>query len=143
MAVAIADQWKQIGVVTTFISTDGKTHFAHLRDGGDFDIARYGWIADYSDPQNFLFLLRSDNTGFNAGRYANPAFDALLDTASRQTDLAARAETLKSADALLLRDMPWIPVLFYSTKSLVSSKVRGFQTNTRGAYATRYLSLAP
>ena len=41
----------------SFINTDGKTHFAHLRDGGDFDVARYGWIADYSDPQNFLFLL--------------------------------------------------------------------------------------
>src|SRR5918997_5146712 len=43
--VAIAEQWKQIGVETSFINTDAKTHFAHLRDGGDFDIARYGWIA--------------------------------------------------------------------------------------------------
>ena len=48
--VAVADQWKQIGVETSFINTDGKTHFAHLRDGGDFDVARYGWIADYLRP---------------------------------------------------------------------------------------------
>src|SRR4028118_1242493 len=44
--IAIADQWKQIGIETSFINSDGKTHFAHLRDGGDFDVARYGWIAD-------------------------------------------------------------------------------------------------
>lgn len=143
MAVAIADQWKQIGVVTTFVSTDGKTHFAHLRDGGDFDVARYGWIADYSDPQNFLFLLKSDNTGFNAGRYASPEFDGLLDKAARQGDLTARAETMRAAERKVLVDMPWIPVLFYSTKSLISPKVKGFTPNTRGAYATRYLSLAP
>ena len=62
-----------------FINTDGKTHFAYLRDGGDFDVARYGWIADYSDPQNFLFLLKSDNKGFNYGKYNNPEFDALAE----------------------------------------------------------------
>ncbi len=31
--VAVAEQWKQIGVETSFINTDGKTHFAYLRDG--------------------------------------------------------------------------------------------------------------
>ena len=68
-------QWKDLGVETSFINTDGKTHFAYLRDGGDFDVARYGWIGDYSDPKNFLFLLKSDNKGFNYGKYNNPEFD--------------------------------------------------------------------
>ena len=76
-AVAIANQWKAIGVETSFINTDAKTHFAYLRDGGDFDVARAGWIADYSDPQNFLFLVQSDNPGFNYAKYKNPDYDAL------------------------------------------------------------------
>jgi oligopeptide transport system substrate-binding protein len=141
--VAIADQWKQIGVETTFITTDGKTHFAYLRDGGEFDVARYGWIADYSDPQNFLFLLESDNTGFNSGRYHNPEYDRLMRQAEGETDLKKRAEILFSAESIFVRDMPWIPLLFYSTKNLVSSKLKGFQPNTRGAYATRFLRLEP
>ena len=88
--IAVADQWKQLGVETSFINTDGKTHFAYLRDGGDFDVARYGWIGDYSDPQNFLFLLKSDNKGFNYGKCKNPEFDDLMknkaakETRSRQ-----------------------------------------------------------
>ena len=85
--IAIAEQWKHIGVETSFINTDGKTHFAYLRDGGDFDVARYGWIADYSDPNNFLFLLKSDNKGFNYGKYNNPEFDKLLDQAATEMDL--------------------------------------------------------
>ncbi|PZU91766.1 MAG: ABC transporter substrate-binding protein [Chelatococcus sp.] len=142
-AVAIAEQWKAIGVETSFVSTDGKTHFAHLRDGGDFDVARYGWIGDYSDPQNFLFLFQSDNTGFNSGKYANPQFDELMKLAADETDLAKRAAILREADAIVAAEQPWIPILYYSTKNLVSPKLVGFEQNLRGAIPTRFLSLKP
>lgn len=141
MVVAIADQWKRVGVETRFISTDAKTHFAHLRDGGDFDVARYGWIADYSDPQNFLFLLQSDNPGFNIGRYHNKDYDAAMAEADRTVDIAARAKVLARAERIFLTDLPWIPILYFSTRNLVSDKVTGFQSNSRGAYATRFMSL--
>jgi oligopeptide transport system substrate-binding protein len=138
--VAVADQWKQIGVESTFINTDGKTHFAHLRDGGDFDIARYGWIADYSDPENFLFLLKSDNKGFNAGKYNNPEFDGLLRQAAAELDLKKRADIMKKAEAIAMKDMPWIPVMYYGKSHLISPKIKGFEHNTRGVYPSRFLS---
>lgn len=141
--IAIAEQWKAIGVETSFINTDGKTHFAHLRDGGDFDIARYGWIGDYSDPHNFLFLFLSDNKGFNSGKYDNPTFDALVKQAENESDLARRAAILREADSILARETPWIPILYYSTKNLVSPKLVGFEQNLRGALPTRFLSLKP
>ncbi|MGL4635839.1 MAG: peptide ABC transporter substrate-binding protein [Beijerinckiaceae bacterium] len=141
--VAVADQWKQIGVETTFINTDGKTHFAHLREGGDFDVARVGWIGDYSDPHNFLFLVLSDNKGFNYARYNNPEYDALVKQAENETDLKKRADILFKAEQIFTRDQPYAPVLFYSTKNLVSNKLEGFQSNLRGAYATRFYRLKP
>lgn len=141
--IAIAEQWKALGVETSFINTDGKTHFAHLRDGGDFDIARYGWIGDYSDPQNFLFLFLSDNKGFNSGKYDNPKFDALLQQGANELDLARRAAILREADSILAAEVPWIPVLYYSSKNLVSPKLVGFQQNLRGALPTRFMSLKP
>lgn len=141
--IAVAEQWKAIGVETSFINTDGKTHFAFLRDGGDFDIARYGWIGDYSDPHNFLFLFLSDNTGFNSGKYNNPTFDALVKLGENETDLAKRAAILREADAIISADIPWIPLMYYSTKNLVSPKLVGFEQNLRGAIPTRFLSLKP
>ncbi|AOO81185.1 peptide ABC transporter substrate-binding protein [Bosea vaviloviae] len=141
--IAVAEQWKAIGVETSFINTDGKTHFAFLRDGGDFDVARYGWIGDYSDPQNFLFLFQSDNTGFNSGKYDNPTFDKLMKTAADEIDLVKRAAILREADAILAADVPWIPILYYSSKNLVSPKLVGFEQNLRGAIPTRFLSLKP
>jgi oligopeptide transport system substrate-binding protein len=140
--IAVADQWKALGVETSFINTDSKTHFAHLREGGDFDIARYGWIGDYSDPQNFLFLLESDNKGFNYGKWKNAEFDDLMkNKAAKETDLKKRAEYLKKAEEIFMREEPWIPVMHYGTKNLVSPKLTGFHQNIAGVYPTRFLQL--
>ncbi len=140
-AVAIADMWKAIGVTTTFVNTDLKTHYALLRSGGDYDVARAGWIGDYSDPQNFLFLLKSDNVGLNYSRWANPAYDALLAKASSERDLKARAKILAEAEAMLLRDQPVMPIMFYSSKNLVSKRVSGWKANLLDRHLTRYLSM--
>ena len=142
-AVAIADMWKPLGVTTSLVNTDLKTHYALLRSGGDYDVARGGWIGDYSDPQNFLFLLKSDNVGLNYSHYANPAYDALLAKAADERDLGARAKILAEAEAIALKDQPLAPLLFYSSKNLVSSRVIGWRANLLDRHLTRYLRMGP
>ncbi|MBJ6125992.1 peptide ABC transporter substrate-binding protein [Microvirga splendida] len=139
--VQVADDWKRIGVETSFINTDGKTHFAVLRDTNDYEAARAGWIADYSDPQNFLFILESDNKGFNYAKYNNPEYDALMDKAAKEQNLDKRADILKQAEAIALKDMPYIPVLFYGNNNLVSNKLQGWVDNPTGFHPTRYMSI--
>ncbi len=140
-AVALAEMWRDLGIETRFVYTDAKTHFAYLRDGGDFDIARMSWIADYSDPQNFLFLLKTGNDGFNAGHWSNSRYDALLDEGAREHDLARRADLLHQAEAIALRELPWIPLMHYRNKALIAPRLRGFHPNLRNAAPTRYLRL--
>jgi oligopeptide transport system substrate-binding protein len=142
-AIALADMWKVLGVETKFINTDLKTHYAFLRDKGDFDIARAGWIADYSDPQNFLFLLQSDNTGLNYANYANPEFDALMQKAARETNLDARAKILRDAEVIILRDEPYLTLMFYGSKNLVSTKVTGWQSNLLDRHLARFIAISP
>ena len=55
---AIADLLKAIGIESTLTEMEGTGYFDYLKQDGDFDMARAGWIGDYNDPQNFLFLLR-------------------------------------------------------------------------------------
>lgn len=140
-AIAIADMWKNIGVTTTMINRDGATHYAHLRDKGDFDVARAGWIGDYSDPQNFLFMVESDNPGFNYANYDNPEYDALMDQAAAETDLTKRAGILKQAEEMFMRDEPFAPLLYYSSHSLVSPKLKGWMDNIQNVHPTRFLSI--
>lgn len=140
-AVAIAEMWRGLGVKTRFTYTDAKTHFAYLRDGRPFKVARISWVADYADPQNFLFLLQSDNDTLNPGHYANPAYDALMRDAAAETDLVRRADLLFRAETLALADLPWIPVMHTRSKALVSPRLSGYRPNLRNTAPTRFLRL--
>ncbi|SIO53596.1 oligopeptide transport system substrate-binding protein [Rhodovulum sp. ES.010] len=141
-ATAIADMWSTLGIEVEFNVRDASAHYAHLRDRGDFDVARAGWIGDYSDPQNFLFMVESDNDGFNYARYDNPDYDALMDQAAKTTDLEERAAILREAEAIFMRDLPFIPLLYYTSRSLVSPRLSGWEDNIQNVHPTRFLSLS-
>ncbi|MBL8590057.1 MAG: peptide ABC transporter substrate-binding protein [Methylobacteriaceae bacterium] len=139
-SVALADMWKGLGVETKFVNTDLKTHYALLRDKGDFDVARAGWIADYPDAQNFLFLGMSDNKGLNYASYANPDFDRLMAQASKDAP-DKRAATMRQAEELFVRDQAFLQLMFYGSKNLISPKLQGWEANTLDRHLARYMSI--
>ncbi|MEM6649742.1 MAG: peptide ABC transporter substrate-binding protein [Pseudomonadota bacterium] len=141
-ATAIADMWSEIGINVSYNIRDGAAHYAYLRDRGKMQVARAGWIGDYSDPQNFLFLLESHNTGFNYAKYNNPEFDGLMADAAEELDLDQRAVLLQKAEALIMRDTPFLPIFYYSSFSLISPDVIGWESNVMNKNLTRYLTLA-
>jgi oligopeptide transport system substrate-binding protein len=123
-------------------NADVAVHYAALREG-DFEIARAGWVADYNDPQNFLALFQDKTWTINYSRYDNPAFDKLMDEAADMTDLKARSAVLHKAEAMAIDDAPILPIYFYVSKSLVSTRVKGWVDNAEDIHPTRYLSLQP
>jgi oligopeptide transport system substrate-binding protein len=141
VALAIADMWAPLGVEVELLNSDVATHYAYLRDGGEFQVARAGWIADYNDPQNFLFMVESDNDGFNYAKYDNPEYDALMDEAAATTDLEARAEVLAQAEELFMRDLPFIPIYHYVNLELVSEDIDGWVQNVQGRHRSQYVTI--
>ncbi len=141
LALAVADMWAPLGVNVELFNTDVATHYAYLRDGGDFNIARAGWIGDYNDPQNFLFMVESDNDGFNYAGYNNAEYDALMDQAAATLDLDERAAVLRQAEELFMRDLPFIPIYHYVNLELVSDKIEGWEDNIQGRHLTRYVRI--
>ena len=139
IALAIADMWAPLGVSVELFNSDVASHYAHLTGGGEFDVARARWVGDYSDPQNFLFLMRGDATVFNYGGYRNPDFDALMDAAARTVDLDERAVLLARAERIFLDDMPNLPIFFYASLNLVADDVTGWQDNIVDVHPTRFL----
>ncbi len=142
-AIAIADMWRPLNVTVSFVNADSKTHFAYLRDGGDFEVARAGWLADYPDAQNFLALGRSDNAALNYSHWANKDYDALLSQAEGARDPSRRAELLTRAEAILLAESPLAPLMFPQSKNLVSRRVGGWKPNPLDRHLTRWLTLQP
>jgi oligopeptide transport system substrate-binding protein len=104
----------------------------------DFDLGFASWIADFNDASNFLDLLRT-GAGENYGGYANKAYDALLDRAQQQTDLAVRGRMMKQAEQMALDDYAWVPVYFMVTRDVVQPYVKGWIPNIKDFNRTRWL----
>lgn len=142
-AVAIADMWKALGIETRLIGTDATSHYAFLREKSPFDVARADWIADYPDAQNFLFLAESGNKGLNVPNFNNPAYDALMHEAEKEASPQRRSAILHRAEALLLDEQPYIVLMTYRSRHLISPKLSGWEPNALGVHPARYISIAP
>ncbi|MBL8578331.1 MAG: peptide ABC transporter substrate-binding protein [Mesorhizobium sp.] len=140
---ALSDMLKNIGISSTIVEMEGTGYFDYMKQDGDFDITRAGWIGDYSDPQNFLFLFESDNLGFNYPRWVSPEYDALMKKAAVTNNIEERAGILKQAEEILLKELPIIPIMYYSSGSLVSDKLKGWEDNVMNVHGSRWLSIEP
>jgi len=140
-AVAIQEQLKPLGVEVTLLNTDTKTHYGFLEQKGNYDVARAAWIADYNDAQTFLGLLETRAGPQNYGRYSSPKFDDLMNKASLTADLSARGKLMADAEAVAMEDQPIIPIYYYVSKDLVSTKVAGWVDNVFNIHRTRFMSI--
>ncbi|AGB40434.1 ABC-type dipeptide transport system, periplasmic component [Halobacteroides halobius DSM 5150] len=128
IAVAVQRNLKELGVDVKLVNTDWGTYINKV-DKGDTQIFRLGWIADYPDPDNFLYVLfHSDNAGSggNYSFYKNPAVDKLLEKARRMKPGKERLELYQKIEKKIMDDAPWIPVYYYSTHVLVKPFVHGY-----------------
>jgi oligopeptide transport system substrate-binding protein len=139
-AVAIQEQLKPLGIEVSLLNTDTKTHYGFLEQKGDYDVARAGWIADYKDPETFLGISRKAS-GNNYSNYNSPAFEAAMDKAAAAGGKPEeRLKLLADAERILIDDVGQIPLLYYSYKNLVSSKLKGFDENVMDVHPTRFVS---
>jgi oligopeptide transport system substrate-binding protein len=78
---------------------------------------RAGWSADYPSLQNYLGPLYSKAAlaGSNDGRYESDEFDAALSEAAAATSLEEANELYNKAQEVLFKDLPGIPLWYYST----------------------------
>jgi oligopeptide transport system substrate-binding protein len=122
LAVAIGQMWKQtLGVDTTLANQEWQT-FLDARKNGGFELARAGWCADYNEASSFLDVMTSDNES-NDSAYKNPEFDALMEESRTAED---PLPIYQQAEEMLARDLPILPIYFYSEDFLLDSTIKGY-----------------
>lgn len=124
---AVADAFSTIGVKGELNEVEGATHFNYLREDGPYDIARAGWIGDYNDLQNFIFLFGS-GINFNYAQWSNTDCDALVAKAAGITDLGERAKVLAEAETLFRENVPAFPILYYASRALLAPSSKAMRT---------------
>lgn len=105
-------QFQKIGISLNVRAT----HFNRFQEkiqSGSAQIFTWGWIADYPDPENFLFLFYGPNAryphgGENSSNYHNPAYDELFLKMKNMPNNAARQEIINQMLEYLRYDAPWV-----------------------------------
>ena len=74
--------WSRLGLDVEIAATNYNQFQEKVRKNA-YQIFMWGWIADYPDPENFLFLLwgplaNSKSHGPNTANFANPRYDDLF-----------------------------------------------------------------
>ncbi len=140
-AVALVDQWRRtLGVEVAIVEMEWKAYLAMREQPGECDLVRFGWSADFVDPEAFLALFTSGHAQNVAG-YSNPAYDALMSKAGIAADAGQRAAFLASAERILLQDAVVIPIFHRVSKRLVKPGIEGIAANPLGHLPSRYLRL--
>lgn len=130
VAESVQGMWAQIGVKVNLKNQEWKV-FQATRNQKNFQIARDGWIGDYIDAMTFLDLFVTD-VGLNNPGYSNPEFDKLITAAKAEPDVAKREKQLKDAEAILMADMPIIPIYHYTQPKGIQPKVKGVRVTQLG-----------
>lgn len=141
IAVAVQQMWyKELGIKVSLHNQDWKV-FLNSVDSGNYGIARAGWIGDYVDPNTFLDMWITDG-GNNRTGWSSARFDQLiLEEAPRAETREKRYRLMREAEALLLEDMPIIPIHIYTSKSLVHPALKGLEPNILDYTLYKNLSL--
>jgi oligopeptide transport system substrate-binding protein len=138
--VAMSAMLKQCGIIGQLFFNEAKVYYAALQQF-DFTLAWAGWVADFNDPYNFLYLFDSRSGAYNYPGYKNPAYDALMDQAQQTLDIEKRAALLAQAEQMGLNDSAMIPLSSTSYRMLVGPQVKGYVDNPTNVHRTRWMRI--
>lgn len=124
---AIAKMFEAIGVRTKIEQYDNATWYS-VRSNGELPMYRTSWIADFNDPDNFLYqMYGSSSNKARSWNYYNTEAIARLEAARHMTDEKARTEEYKALDKLIIRDDAAMIPLWHRVKvRVIQDRVKNF-----------------
>lgn len=141
IASAIQEMWREhLHVETELRNVEWKVYL-DMQSRMEFEVVRRAWIADYNDPNTFLDMFTTTN-GNNNTNWSNANYDRLIETAWKEKDSDRRVKLLHEAEAILMDELPIIPIYFYVTKNLWKPEVQGIFDNVRDTHPYNRIRLA-
>lgn len=141
------DGWKRIGLDVQLAATSYNQFRDKVRNGA-YQLFFWGWVADYPDPENFLFLLWSEmaeakSGGPNTANFSDPRFDALFAKLKDRENDAERAALIREALAVLETERPWIELFHPEDYALVHGWLEGVKPMGLPVPVWKYYAVDP
>ncbi|MCL6581789.1 MAG: ABC transporter substrate-binding protein [Firmicutes bacterium] len=130
LAEPIQAELARAGVRLSIVQLETQAFFAAVGDSGNPDSCLLSWVADYADPENFLFPLfysKNPPSAGNTARFADPVVDRLLEEIHREMDPARRAVLCQAAERAVFEQAPWVPLFFPVDLVVCQPEVRGWR----------------
>jgi peptide/nickel transport system substrate-binding protein len=135
LATVIQDQLAQVGIRLDVRSYDWGTFYGDIK-AGRFQLYGLSWVG-IRTPDIFRHVFHSASVppeGANRGRYRSTGADRLIEAARAEQDLDRQAALYGELQALLLEELPYVP-LWYEDQVYVSrTRVTGYRLAPDGNY---------
>jgi ABC-type oligopeptide transport system substrate-binding subunit len=95
---------------------------------------RYGWLAEYPDPDVFLTPLFDSGSPENYSGFQSDVVDGLLDRARAEINPVHRLELYRRAEREILKRVPVIPIGSFVTHWAAQARVAGLEFDTVGGF---------
>lgn len=138
-------QFARLGIDLDIRATQYNRFQEKIRTG-NAQIFSWAWLADYPDPENFLFLLITESGkvaygGENATNYSNPTYDALYQQMKNRPNDEQRQELIDKMVELVRHDAPLAWGINTETLLLNQQWVSPTKPNTITQNLLQYLAI--
>lgn len=134
---AIQEMYKDNLGIDIFIKSEEYNTTYQAMVQKDYDLARSGWNADFSDPMSVLNFF-SKTSAVNHTGFANDEFYSLMEFASKTQNQKERMEALHKAEDILFDYMPVIPLIYKLNPYMINPKLNGVVFSPLGRYRFNY-----
>ncbi|MBW2713820.1 MAG: peptide ABC transporter substrate-binding protein, partial [Deltaproteobacteria bacterium] len=119
------DAWRRLGVDVEIASTN-YNQFQDKVQNGAYQLFMWGWVADYPDPENFLFLLHGPNGrtasgGPNTANFKHARYDELFIRMKDMANSPERALLIGEMLKIIEDERPWMELFHRENYSLYHS----------------------
>jgi oligopeptide transport system substrate-binding protein len=142
IAEALQEMWrKNLNIDVRLHNEEWKVYLDTMHHT-NYDIGRAGWIGDYQDPSTFLDCFTTDS-GNNETGWSNTNYDQLCEAASDTGVQSERFADFQKAEAILVDELPIIPIYFYTMPRMIRPSVKGYDANLLDQHNYKYVYLDP
>ena len=113
IAEAVQDAWVNAFGADVRLQNQETKVFLADREAGKYQVARASWVADYSDPQNFLEKYSLQK--IIDGQYHSDEYNELIARIRITPNGAARDALMHEAEKMIFDESLVMPLYFYNT----------------------------
>ena len=125
VAQAIQKQWENaFGIRVQLEAVEPKVFYQRVSKR-EYQIAGGSWTADFNDPVNFLEVFKYKEGSANNTGWENLEFIDFLNRSSVCSGGTERDELLQIAEAILLEEMPIIPIYHFALNFVKRPELSG------------------